>query len=471
VHVIDIVPHAPCWSGWSPQATQAPSAVATTPAPLPTTRAAAPLFGCTESVDGLLKKAMGDRVSLIREVMQENGLAEKMETWRTPVTIFAPTDSALRKFMNKYSFTEDDLLVQGYMADNCVKQLFKNLIHETQLSTADMQQWVHGHGAFELPTLCQACSEGLWVSEENDRVLINGGDIAMADLPWCNGLLHIIEEMPVPLDWAPGTSSCKASTYTSEVAEAQGPSDSTMLATSWTPQPRPEPPQGITLPNDWPIEHVALMVFAALVMLVACSSMIFAYFVHRQRKSEKVLPQADWDIEVLKPPKTVPGIPVDDLKKPHVKGLDLENALPVRESWEIGSQASTRLPSSRSMSTVSSARTQTSSNSRPRALSRSSSHSTLSSNSTLAVSLPPAPIPPSLRHTAGAVVARDEPPFAEFGRKATAPQRSSSERRGQTGEKKASGSRRSRSERRSSSERARQPTLSAVQEEVRSRRR
>lgn len=464
MHVIDIVPHAPCWSGWSPQATQAPSAVATTPAPLPTTRAAAPSFGCSESVDSLLKKAMGDRVSLIREVLQENGLADRMETWRTPVTVFAPTDKALRKFMNKYRLTEDDLLVQGYMADNCVNKLFKHLIHETQLPTADMKQWVHGHGAFELPTLCQACSEGLWVSEENDRVLINGGGIAMADLSWCNGLLHIIEEMPVPLDWAPGTSSCKASTHTS-VAEEEGPSDSTMLATSWTPQPRPDTPQ-ITLPNDWPIEHVALMVFAAMVMFVGCSSMIFAYVVHR-RKSEKVLPQADWDVEVLKPPKTIHGIPVDDLKKPHVKGLDLENALPVRESWELGSQASTRLPSSRSMSTVSSARTQSSSNSR---LSRSSSHSALSSSSPLALALPPAPIPPSLRNTAGAV-ARDEPPFAEFGRKATAPRRSSSERRGQTGEKKASGSRRSRSERRSSSDRARQPTLSAVQEEERSRRR
>mmetsp|Transcript_95481 Transcript_95481/g.169530 ORF Transcript_95481/g.169530 Transcript_95481/m.169530 type:complete len:837 (-) Transcript_95481:161-2671(-) len=485
VHVVDIMPHAICWSGEG--YTSRPPPVATTLAPLPTTRAAVPntvpAFSCSEGIDAQLEKAMGDRVSLIREVFQANGLSDRLETWRFPVTVFAPTNEALRKFMEKYKLAEADLLVQGYMADSCIHQLFKNLVHETQLTVSEMKEWSAVNGPFELPTLCgEACSEGLWVSQRSSQVHINEGGIAVADLDWCNGLLHIIEDMPVPRGWTPGTMNCKASTnYATAYNEPSSSSNSTMLATGWTPQPKMSHPP-IRLPDVWAVEHVALLVFAAAVMLVACSSMVFAWYVHSQRKSEKVLPEEAWKLpedEPWKPAKMVPGIPID-LKKAPVKGLDLEKAMPVRDSWELGSQASTRLPSSRSslpssrstlpssrsMSTVSSSTTHTSYsslNSKPpaRPPPRISSHSMALGNDNMALALP-SPAQPGLRDTAGAVVS-SEPP-SEFGRRASAPgeqsvRRSSSERRAKTGEGK-SKSRRSRSEQK----KARQPSLSAVQE-------
>eukprot|EP00930_Biecheleria_cincta_P044078 TRINITY_DN30240_c0_g1_i1.p1 TRINITY_DN30240_c0_g1~~TRINITY_DN30240_c0_g1_i1.p1 ORF type:complete len:840 (-),score=121.67 TRINITY_DN30240_c0_g1_i1:226-2745(-) len=380
VHIIDVMPFAPCWSHsplpTAPPATTTVRRTTSIAPPQPQPIMSKPDFqsqatavlqsGCFPSIDHTLDQAMGSNLKLMRQVLQENGLAERLEAWRTKVTLFTPTDEALQRFMKKYGLENDHLFQQSWHADGCVHKVFKGLVHESKLGSEDLRHWASSNsGSFALPTICSECTD-LQIFVQGRFLLVGKAPVVKSDQEWCNGMLHIIDEVPVPRDWAPGTRNCRMSR-----AGSDSPPNVTILATHLLSEPMPshqDPPE-----TPWPMEIVALVILAATVALLSASLLGFALCVRLRQISAKVTPEQD--IEVYDPPlKTVLGFPSDTKKPPKKLKLDLEKAERASAAWDENSQPSTRCPSSRSQSTISVASSLASSNTH---ISKQSAHSQL----------------------------------------------------------------------------------------------
>jgi hypothetical protein len=178
-----------------------------------------------DDLDSVLAVKAGSKLSLLRDVLQANGLGEQLETRPGRVTVFAPTDAALRKWMDAHGLQETDLYAPSWEVDNCVQHALRNLVHTSELKATRLARWVEmNQGEVSLPTVCgEACGSGLLVTRADSGALrIEQARIVTADIEWCKGVVHIIDEMPLPRDWIPGTQSCKSSGAATGLSESSG---------------------------------------------------------------------------------------------------------------------------------------------------------------------------------------------------------------------------------------------------------
>jgi hypothetical protein len=168
---------------------------------------------CLPDFYKVLQDALGSDSRLLRTALQAHGLVERLEVWERRVTFFAPTDKALYKWMNAWGLTEQDILTPSFIADDCMHLLFKNLAHASEQKTVDLLRWVDlNEGGFELPTLCgEHCGPGLVITSNGTKagLTIGGASLHTGDLNWCNGAIHIINDVPVWAGWSPHGSQCK----------------------------------------------------------------------------------------------------------------------------------------------------------------------------------------------------------------------------------------------------------------------
>eukprot|EP00931_Biecheleriopsis_adriatica_P049980 TRINITY_DN28921_c0_g1_i3.p1 TRINITY_DN28921_c0_g1~~TRINITY_DN28921_c0_g1_i3.p1 ORF type:complete len:873 (-),score=171.82 TRINITY_DN28921_c0_g1_i3:143-2761(-) len=454
VHIIDTMPYAPCWAQGavapSPPpppalpapapAAAAPTAVSVTyppvspPAPAPPHYPSATFGSCHPSLERTLKNSLSSGAGIALQVFEYMGLVDTLESWHNRVAVFMPTDIAMKAFMNEYGLTIDDFIMQGWMADTCVHQLLNGLVSATEETAGKLKRWASpNNGQFELPTLCgKKCSEGLQVAlSESGNLRINGGRVIVADLQWCNGLLHVIDKMPVPADWAYDTHDCRKPKKQVTAAEDGEPQYTAALKIGYLPKP---PQNDLPVQLDWDTVNLIVIVLAAFFVGVALVVGSIVCLIRCKRRVSKVKPEQALD--VLKKPKVVEGMVVDPKKTAefmNMKKLSLEDLEKQAgfESWnDNGSEPSTRCPSSRSLSTASVASSR-SSFSHQLPMSRSSTNgfapiSRSGSNTAIqqhgfspgfhlalreTAAQPQLPTPPSAGRTQ-----QPPPPFADFGR-------------------------------------------------------
>jgi len=352
VHLIDVVPDAPCWGRTPLPAEQqlgSFSQLDNMKASVPATKTAAPLsttltttaptalvispklYGsCSQTLDGTLQRVLGAGGHLLREALKENGLAERLDHFGTSVTVFAPTGDALKHWMRDYNLTEEDLILPGWTSGDCVQNLFKYMVHPTSLGNAELQQWVTLNGGeFQLPTLCgEACSPGLTITSRSSTH-VNGAALASSGASFCNGVVHVVTKMPIPPDWAPRTTSCKRGLVSPQPQQA-------MLAVSaFVPFVYPPPPEPEQLILGMNIVWAAVGSVIVGVTLLGSIAVVTCFW--RKRKVDKVVPE----LHVL----AVRKDKLSDPNKKQKKFMDCEKAGIEALDDDLDSEPSTRCPS------------------------------------------------------------------------------------------------------------------------------
>eukprot|EP00928_Gymnodinium_smaydae_P030016 TRINITY_DN22434_c0_g1_i1.p1 TRINITY_DN22434_c0_g1~~TRINITY_DN22434_c0_g1_i1.p1 ORF type:complete len:960 (+),score=68.67 TRINITY_DN22434_c0_g1_i1:44-2923(+) len=361
IHVLSEVPPAPCWKRVSrrpapvpvpaPRPTQAPTREADVPSAAPTKSptkliAAKLVDACPTDLNEAIESHMGHRSVLLRAALDASGLGDRLESLPDKVTVFVPSDEALYAWMGEHRLLEDDLTAPSWRANECVQRVFTNLVHKTELSIADVHRWVQiNKGSLKLPTLCSDCAgKGLLVTGDADvgNLRVGKARIEMADVSWCNGIVHSLDFVPLPPGWSPHGANCSLPPppIISAVSVQQP------IAPSFEDKSSPQG-QGCE-------ECVTLAIVGTCVAVISCLLGVgLPLYFFWLRATVHPIPE-DFPM-----PKKEPIVVVADFKKPQGKKekssstLDIENAslsssdstaCPSEASWETDSLASSSLP-------------------------------------------------------------------------------------------------------------------------------